>query len=173
MADGFTHPPGDGRLIGGGVLNATLKVGKGVTALASTFEVVVPPGFDVGAHVHAAAEELFYVLEGELDLLAFEPTVRSSGDWHEWVSSSGDRYFRGGAGSLMFVPIGCPHAFANASAKPARMLFQVAPSGHEDYLEELAALLKAASGRPDPAAVADLRRRYDIEQLTVLKTGSN
>jgi oxalate decarboxylase/phosphoglucose isomerase-like protein (cupin superfamily) len=160
-------------LIAGGALQASLKVGKGDTSVASTFEVVVPPGFDVGAHVHAAAEELFYVLEGELDLLAFEPTVRSSGDWHEWVSSSGDRYFQGGAGSLMFVPTGCPHAFANTSAKPARMLFQAAPSGHEDYLEELAALLRAASGRPDPAAVAGLRRRYDIEQLTVLRSGSS
>ena len=155
------------------MLQARLKVGKDDTAVASTFEVVVPPGFDVGAHVHAVAEELFYVLEGELDLLAFEPTTRSAGDWHEWVSSSGDRYFRGGAGSLMFVPTGCPHAFANTSAKPARMLFQAAPSGHEDYLEELAALLQAANGRPDPVAVADLRRRYDIEQLTMLRTGSN
>lgn len=173
MTDGFAHPPGHGRSIAGGVLQAMLKVGKADTAVASTFEVVVPPGFDVGAHVHTAAEELFYVLEGELDLLAFEPAVRTAGDWHEWVSSSGDRYFRGGAGSLMFVPAGCPHAFANSSKHAARMLFQAAPSGHEDYLDELATLLKAANGRPDPAAVADLRRRYDIEQLTMLKTGSN
>ena len=26
------------------------------------------PGFDVGAHRHAEAEEIFYILEGELDL---------------------------------------------------------------------------------------------------------
>jgi uncharacterized RmlC-like cupin family protein len=160
-------------LIAGGALNAILKVGKGHTALASTFEVAVPPGFDVGAHVHSAAEELFYVLEGQLDLLAFEPAVRSAGDWHEWVSRSGERYLRGAAGSLMFVPAGCPHAFANTSTNPARMLFQAAPSGHEEYLDELATLLRAANGRPDSAAVADLRRRYDIEQLTALRSGSS
>jgi hypothetical protein len=57
--------------------------------------------------------------------------------------------------------------------KDARMLFQAAPSGHGDYLEELAAILKAANGRPDPSAVADLRRPYDIEQLTILRTRSN
>jgi oxalate decarboxylase/phosphoglucose isomerase-like protein (cupin superfamily) len=165
-------PPGRGRAIDGGALRATLKVAKGDTALASTFEVVVPPGFDVGAHVHSEAEELFYVLEGELDLLAFEPKTRSGGDWHEWVSNTGQRFLRGRAGSLMFVPASCPHAFANSSNEPARMLFQAAPSGHEDYLDELAALLQTANGRPDPAAVAELRRRYDIEQLTALRSGS-
>ncbi len=103
--------------------------------------------------------------------MAVEHDVRS--DWHEWVSDSGQRYLRGGVGSLMFVPAGCPHAFANSSNQPARMLFQAAPSGHEDYLDELAALLQAADGRPDPAAVAGLRRRYDIEQLTALRSGSN
>jgi oxalate decarboxylase/phosphoglucose isomerase-like protein (cupin superfamily) len=173
MPDGLMLPPTSGRVIAGGTLKATLKVAKGDTALASTFEVVVPPGFDVGAHVHSAAEELFYVLDGELDLLAFEPTTRSIGNWHEWVSDSGQRFLRGGSGSLMFVPAGCPHAFGNSSSRPARMLFQAAPSGHEDYLEELAALLRSANGRPDPAAVADLRRRYDIEQLTALRSGSN
>jgi oxalate decarboxylase/phosphoglucose isomerase-like protein (cupin superfamily) len=168
MVEGLTLPTGYGRVISGGPLHATVKVAKGDTALASTFEVVVPPGFDVGAHVHSEAEELFYVLEGELDLLAFEPETRSTGDWHEWVSDSGQRFLRGGAGSLMFVPPGCPHAFANSSNQPARMLFQAAPLGHEEYLDELAALLRAAAGRPDPAAVAELRRRYDIEQLTAL-----
>jgi oxalate decarboxylase/phosphoglucose isomerase-like protein (cupin superfamily) len=165
-------PPGEGRLIAGGALEGTLKVGKGDTELLSAFEIVVPPGFDVGAHLHRAAQELFYVLDGELDLLAFEPETRSAGDWHEWVSGSGRRYLRGGAGSLLFVPSGCPHAFANPNARPARMLFLVAPSGHEEYLEQLAGLLQASGGRPDPADVAELRRRYDIEQLTALHAGS-
>lgn len=171
MPDGIALAPGLGRPIAGGALQATLKVGKEDTSLASTFEVVVPPGFDVGAHVHAAAQELFLVLEGELDLLAFEPVERSAGDWHEWVSASGRRFLRGAPGSLLFVPAGCPHAFANPTDRPARMLFQAAPAGHEDYLEELAALLRAADGRPDPTAVAALRRRHDIEQLTALRAG--
>jgi quercetin dioxygenase-like cupin family protein len=168
MADGVMLPPGAGRVIAGGGLHATLKVAGGRPAVASTFEVVVPAGFDVGAHVHRAGQELFYVLEGELDLLAFDPVVRSE-DWHAWESSSGQRYLRGGPGSLLFIPPGCPHAFSNPSLAPARVLFQAAPSGHEDYLDELAALLREARGKPDPAAVAELRRRYDIEQLTPLR----
>ena len=72
--------PGAGRVIAGGGLHATLKVPGGNPAVASTFEVVVPPGFDVGAHVHRAGQELFYVLEGELGVLAFEPQGRTQGD---------------------------------------------------------------------------------------------
>ena len=49
-------------------------VGDEQTQSWSMFEVVdIGPGFDVGAHLHRNAEELFYVLEGQLDLLAFEP----------------------------------------------------------------------------------------------------
>ena len=109
------------------------------------------------------------MLEGELDLLAFEPEKRTPDDWHHWVSSSGTRFLRGGPGSLLFIPAGCPHAFANPTSRPARVLFQAAPSGHEDYLDELAKMLREAKGKPDPAAVAELRRRYDIEQLTALR----
>ena len=76
----------------------------------------------------------------------------------------------GGPGSILFVPAGIPHAFANLSSKPARMFFQAAPEGHEDYFEELAALLRASKGKPDPQAVAELRSRHDIHQLTRLRT---
>jgi hypothetical protein len=67
----------------------------------------------------------------------------------------------------MFVPAGCPHAVANPWPAPARMLFLVAPSGHEHYLEELAGLL-ASPAPPDRAAVAQLRARHDIHELTPL-----
>jgi hypothetical protein len=48
---------------------------------------------------------------------------------------------------------------------PPRMLFLVAPTGHERYLEEVAELL-AQPEPPDQAAIAKLRARYDILQLT-------
>ncbi len=162
--------PGEGRLIQGGGLHATLKVPGGI-ATTSTFEVVVGPGSDVGAHVHTRGEELFYVVKGTLDLLAFEPVSRTPDDWHQWVSPSGRRFLRGGPGSVLFVPAGVPHAFANLSPDPVTMLFQAAPAGHEDYFEELAELLRTSSGRPDPAAVTAIRERHDIKQLTPFRDG--
>jgi oxalate decarboxylase/phosphoglucose isomerase-like protein (cupin superfamily) len=166
MTDGLLLPPGGGRRIQG----MTLKAGAGQSEIWSAFEAEVGPGFDVGAHLHQQAEEMFYVLDGELDLLAFHPaaaaaSASASGDWRTWESETGATVFRGGPGSFMFVPAGCPHAFFNPGSSPARMLFLVSPAGHEIYLQELAGLL-AAGGPPDQAEVAALRSRHDIRQLT-------
>jgi len=65
----------------------------------------------------------------------------------------------------MFGPAGCPHAFTNPGTAPARMLFLVTPSGHEQYLEGVAEIL-SRPGPPDQSAITELRARYDIEQLT-------
>lgn len=167
MTDGLVLPPGAGRRIGASGL--TLKVGADVSAKWSVFEAVVAPGFDVGAHFHTEAEEVFYILEGELDLLAFEPRSTESGDWRSWESASGRTVVRGGAGSLMHVPAGCPHAFSNPGTTAARMLFSVAPAGHERYLEEMAELI--AGQGADPEAMAALRARHDIHQLTAMRPG--
>lgn len=163
--------PGQGRLIAGGALHATLKVAGGPAALTSTFEIEVPAGYDVGAHVHTRGEEIFYVVRGTVDLLAFEPVDRSVGDWHNWVSEDGRGYLRGGPGSMMHIPAGVPHAFANTSDQSATLFFQSSPQGHEGYFEELAALLRESGGRPDSEAVAQVRSRHDIFQLTSLVQG--
>jgi len=69
----------------------------------------------------------------------------------------------------MFVPAGCPHAFANPGTATARMLFLVSPPGHEHYLDELGTVI--GRGRPDPAVIAEVRARHDIEQLTPMAIG--
>ena len=168
MTDGLVLPPGAGRLIAGAGM--TLKVGVGQSTAWSAFEAEVTPGFDVGAHLHHNAEELFYILDGELDLLAFEPRVRTAGDWRSWRSAAGAQVMRGGPGSTMFVPAGCPHAFANPGTATARMLFLVSPPGHERYLEEIGQLI-GRGGPPDPAAIAEIRARHDIQQLTPMTVG--
>jgi hypothetical protein len=60
-----------------------------------------------------------------------------------------------------------PHDIGNSSEKPARMLMTVSPPGHERYFEELAGLTARGAGAD---AIADLRRRYDTDQLSALKT---
>jgi oxalate decarboxylase/phosphoglucose isomerase-like protein (cupin superfamily) len=163
MADGYVMAPGDGDRVSPAM---TLKVGDQRSGAFSVFEVVdIGPGFDVGAHRHLHAEELFYVLEGQLDLLAFEPRALTSSGWQGWESHSGATVARGGPGSVMFVPRGCPHAFANPGPDPARMIFLVSPPGHEHYQKELAKLVAGATG-PLDEAIAELRARHDIEQLT-------
>lgn len=167
--EGLLVPPGHGRVVAAPAQQVTFKVTGSHSRSASTFEVVVPPGFDVGAHVHSRSEELFYVLEGELDVLAFEPRVRTPGDWQTWRSPSGKGVVRASPGTVIVVPPGCPHAFANPTDTPAKMFFQASPPpDHERYFEELLDIL-GDGGPPDHAAIEALRTRYDIEQLTPLR----
>ena len=168
MTDGLILPPGAGRAVSGAGM--TLKVGAEQSKAWSAFEAEVAPGFDVGAHLHLGAEELFYILDGELVLLAFAPRARTAGDWQAWQSASGVQVMRGGPGSVMFVPAGCPHAFANPGTSPARMLFLVSPPGHELYLDEIGKAI-GRGGPPDPAVIAEIRARHDIQQLTAMKVG--
>jgi mannose-6-phosphate isomerase-like protein (cupin superfamily) len=169
--NGLIVPPGQGRKLITKAQEVTFKVTGANGSSASCFEVVVPPGFDVGAHTHSRAEEFFYVLAGELDILAFEPARRTAEGWQDWESSHGDRVVRAGAGSCMFVPPGCPHAFMNPGDEPARMLFQSSPSpDHERYFEELHEIF--SSGQVvDSHAVHKLRDRYDVNQITPLRHG--
>jgi quercetin dioxygenase-like cupin family protein len=115
----------------------------------SVFEFSVAPGFDTGAHYHTKIEELFYVLEGELNL------------------RSGDRTIRGGPGTFVFVPPGAAHSFGNPGPGVGRLLVICAPPGHEKYFDELASLV-AKGGRPDADALAKLRSKYDTIQLSSL-----
>ena len=107
-------------------------------------------GFSTGLHVHRIQEETFYVLEGECD-------------WQV-----GERRIRATPGTYLFIPPGVPHNIANASDKPARVLMTVSPPGHEHYFEELAKVV-ACGNPPDAKVIADLRRRYDTDQLSALK----
>ncbi|MFI7141872.1 cupin domain-containing protein [Streptomyces massasporeus] len=167
--EGLLVPPGQGRIMRTPAQQVTFKVTGTHSRVASTFEVVVPPGFDVGAHVHTRSEELFHLLEGELDVLAFEPRIRTPDHWQGWESPSGDRAVRATPGTVIVVPPGCPHAFANPTDTPAKMFFQASPPpDHERYFEELLEILGGA-GPPDHAAIQELRARYDIEQLTPLR----
>ena len=116
----------------------------------SMFDWTIPAGFATGRHVHRVQEETFYLLEGECE-------------WHV-----GDKTVRATPGTYLFIPPGVPHNITNVSEKPARVLMTVSPPGHEHYFEELAKL--AAQGAPDPKALADLRDRYDTDQLSTLTT---
>lgn len=120
------------------------------TKHTSMFDWTIPAGFATGQHVHRVQEETFYMLEGECE-------------WHV-----GDEIVRARPGTFLFLPPGVPHNITNVSEAPARVLMAVSPPGHEHYFEELAEL--AARGAPDPAALADLRNRYDTTQLSTLTT---
>ena len=120
------------------------------TRHTSMFEWTMPARFSTGLHVHRVQEETFYVLEGECD-------------WQ-----IGDQRIRATPGTYVFIPPGVPHNIANPGDTPARVLMTVSPPGHEHYFEELARLVVSGK-RPEPDAIAALRRRYDTDQHTGLQ----
>jgi len=119
------------------------------TKHTAMFDWTIPAEFATGLHVHRVQEETFYVLEGECEWQVDGQLVRAK------------------PGTYLFIPPGVPHNIGNASDKPARMLMTVSPPGHEHYFEELAKV--AAGGQADANVIAELRSRYDTDQLSALK----
>ncbi|WP_404925935.1 cupin domain-containing protein [Mesorhizobium sp. ORM16] len=122
------------------------------TRHTSMFDWTIPAGFATGLHVHRVQEETFYVLDGECV-------------WHV-----GAEVIRATPGTFLFIPPGVRHNITNVGEKPARVLMTVSPPGHEHYFEDLARL--AAKGSPDPNALAELRNRYDTDQISTLTTSA-
>ena len=92
-------------------------------------------------HFHSAAAELFFVLDGRLDVLLGEEIVTVT------------------ANDLLVVPAGLPHAFAPAKGASADVLFVYTPSKPRfDYYRLLERLY---TGEADAAELADTQDRYD------------
>lgn len=134
--------PGAGRVIGVGADRMVHKA----TSESDAFSLVEYFGAPVAGpppHVHRSNEELFFILEGEVDFTLEGATRRL------------------GAGGVAFVPRGAVHTFAVAGGRPARWVGVFAPGRYLALVEELGVLL--AGGAPDPGAVAALFARYDTE----------
>lgn len=95
-----------------------LVAGRDTDGRYALIDMTVPPGGGPPPHRHAF-EELFHVLEGELEV-----TIR--GETRTAV-----------AGESVNVPGGARHTFRNAGSAPVRMLTFVAPAGLEELFAEV------------------------------------
>lgn len=92
----------------------TIKATAGSTGGAfGLVESLIAPGFSPPLHVHHREDESFWVLEGEVSMRC------------------GDRTFRAGPGSFVFLPRDVPHTFVVEGDTPARMLTLLTPGGGE------------------------------------------
>jgi mannose-6-phosphate isomerase-like protein (cupin superfamily) len=120
----------------------------------SLYELTVPPQLGALPHIHHRETEAFYVLDGEVEFLKGEHTVRA------------------GVGEFVFIPRGMVHGFTNAGQEVARCLAIVTPGGlHEKLLAGLGEQAKAETlppppeGVPDVERIAQIVRKYDTEML--------
>jgi mannose-6-phosphate isomerase-like protein (cupin superfamily) len=106
--------------------------------------VLAPQAGGPQQHRHARHDEGFYVVCG---------TVRFT---------SGEQSFDAPARTLVMVPPGAPHTFANPGDEPAVMLNTFTPDLYVSYFRDLRDL--AASGQPPtPEQIADVMARYATE----------
>ncbi|MFN2629460.1 MAG: cupin domain-containing protein [Gaiellaceae bacterium] len=152
MEQAITREPGQGRSVSLRGTEVRFTVESSQATGVSCTEWVAAPGFDTGLHVHERLEETWYVLDGELEFRLGEET------------------FTAVAGATVFVPPRVAHAFANCTEAPAKFLLVMSPPSHDRYFDELAQIL-AVDGPPDSDAIAELRRRYDTEQISSLTAG--
>jgi mannose-6-phosphate isomerase-like protein (cupin superfamily)/predicted enzyme related to lactoylglutathione lyase len=120
----------------------------------SLYELTVPPQHGAPPHIHHRETEAFYVLDGQVEFLRGEHTVRVR------------------VGEFVFVPRGVVHGFTNVGREPARFMGIVTPGGlHEKLLSGLGEPAKAETlppppeGSPDAERFAATMREYDSELL--------
>ncbi|MFE2752585.1 cupin domain-containing protein [Actinosynnema sp. NPDC059335] len=109
----------------------TLKSGLHNTGPAfGLVEAVVPAGGGPPKHVHYHEDELFYVIDGRLELFTGEEAVIAE------------------PGAFIYVPRGVTHSFTNAFTDDCRMLLMFLPAGKERFFLEMG--VSADDGAPPP-----------------------
>ena len=102
------------------------------------------PGTGIPLHVHENEDEVFKVIEGEMELTVGDTTT---------VLKAGD---------LAFGPRGVPHSWRIIGDTKAKVILSVFPSGIEVMFEELSSL---PPGPPDFPKVAEICGRFGITFL--------
>lgn len=141
--------PGEGDRLTIGNSEVTFKaVGADTHGHLGLFENFIPPGGTApGLHIHRQMEEMFYVLEGEVEIYVGNQTVQ------------------GQPGAFVLVPRSTPHGFANKGTKPAKLLIMFCPAGErEKYFQGLAELMKDGQ-TPNREALIELMRQFDQEPV--------
>ena len=112
----------------------------------SAVDAFVPPGGGPVPHRHDLSDEVFHLLEGELEF------------------TKGDETFVAEAGAVVFIPRGVRHGFRNQGRTPARMFLLHTPAGPEGVFLEGGS--EVVAGQLPPEMVFDERllavlARYD------------
>lgn len=125
----------------------TLKATSAHTAGAFALHEASHPAGVPGppAHRHPHSDEAFYVLSGQMRVLA--------GDTEHLVS----------AGAFVLIPAGMAHTFVTASDEPARFLALHTPGGFEGFFLDVANAERHRDTELAPAEMHPIASNYDWE----------
>jgi quercetin dioxygenase-like cupin family protein len=144
MASQALHiPDGTGTTFNILGISTTIKVTSSQSGGAYVlYEQSVPPGLGVPPHVHTREDEIFFVLEGEVEFLA------------------GTQMLVAKAGDVVHAPRGVPHAYKAVGEAPARMRFMATPGDIEEMFAQLASWPSDAP--PDLGKLGELCAKFGI-----------
>ncbi|MFG3294451.1 cupin domain-containing protein [Streptomyces sp. NPDC048179] len=153
--DNNDHPavsvvgPGDGEVLMLGTTRMRVLEDGRTTGhrLGLAESVLAPHTPGPPQHRHARHDEGFHVVSG---------SVRFTVGYEEYDAT---------AGTLVMVPPGAPHTFANVTGEPAVMLSTFTPDLYVQYFRDLRDLF-ATGGPPSPQASAEVMSRYATEPAT-------
>ena len=122
--------------------NQTLKLtGADTNGLYTVIEQYNNPGMEIPLHVHQDEDEVFHVLEGELEIqVGKEKIILRAGD-------------------IGFCPRGIPHSWKVIGDQKTKVMLSIFPSGLEHMFKELTML---PQGPPNFNKVAEICKRYNI-----------
>ena len=149
MTDISIVGPGDGEIVlSGPTQMRILEDGSHTAHRRGLGEITIAPHTEgPPQHRHAQHDEGFYVLSG---------TVRFT------VGATSHDV---GAGTLVMVPPGAPHTFANPGEVPAVILNTFTPDLYVQYFRDLRDMI--AAGHPlSPAVIEDVMARYATTPAT-------
>ncbi|MBW4442380.1 MAG: cupin domain-containing protein [Plectolyngbya sp. WJT66-NPBG17] len=137
--------PGEGKSVKLGTSTCTFKVtGKNTHGHFGLFEFTMEPGTNgASPHIHKELTEIFYVIEGEVELLLDQRTITAA------------------PGAVMVVPENTAHGFSNPGLVRSKLLILFCPAdSREQYFEGLARLTE--NGRqPSQVELLELMQQFD------------
>lgn len=123
----------------------TIKLsGKDTAGKFTIFENNNPPGVGIPLHVHTNEDEVFRILEGEM----------------EFIVEGNTNLLK--AGDTIFLPRKIPHSFRVVGKQNAKAIVTIIPSGIEEMFIQLNQL---PAGPPDMGKVLDICGSFGITFL--------
>lgn len=98
-------------------------------------------------HEHAREDEASYVITGVMTYVIGEHTLEA------------------GPETLVWLPRGIPHTFANLGDEEAWVLGITTPADIQDMFREQSAYFASLHGPPDPTYMAELAARFGLTSL--------
>lgn len=109
------------------------------------FELISPPGSGIPPHVHKNEDEVFYILEGSLEVMI------------------GEKVFKATAGDCLNLVRNVPHTYKIIGTTDAKTLWYVSPGrSFEEFFNQLS---QFPPGPPDPDKLNALCEKHGMKFL--------